>query len=105
LAEERQREEMWLKYNEVCEREIEKLRDITEQMALRIEMAHEGFRYHTEGMEPKHLELCHLGKHDREPSSASYGSAPIETTWDLGAHLNLHGNLSLALGFPVSSTT
>ncbi|KAH9300467.1 hypothetical protein KI387_012050 [Taxus chinensis] len=47
----------------------------------------------------------HLGKHDREPSSASYESAPVETTWAVGAHLNLPGNLALALGFLVSSTT
>ncbi|KAH9313596.1 hypothetical protein KI387_022223, partial [Taxus chinensis] len=72
-------------------------------MALSREMAREGFEAHTEVIEPKHLELAHLGNHDREPSSTSYGSAPIETTWAAGTHLNLPGNLGLVFGFPVSS--
>ncbi|KAH9306760.1 hypothetical protein KI387_011164, partial [Taxus chinensis] len=50
-------------------------------MALRREMACEGFRAHAEDMELEHLKLPHLGKHDREPSLASYESMPAETTW------------------------
>ncbi|KAH9299628.1 hypothetical protein KI387_031310, partial [Taxus chinensis] len=74
-------------------------------MELRREMAREGFGAHVEDMEPGHQELPHLGKHDREPSSSSQGSMPVEMTWAMGTHLNPPGNLALALGFPVSSMT
>ncbi|KAH9310440.1 hypothetical protein KI387_025475, partial [Taxus chinensis] len=74
-------------------------------MALRREMAREGFIAHVEDMEPEHQELPHLGKHDRDPPLASHRSVPVETTWATGAHLNPPGDLALALGFPVSSMT
>ncbi|KAH9307013.1 hypothetical protein KI387_011417, partial [Taxus chinensis] len=67
------------------------------------EMAREGFKAHVEDVELEHLDLPHLGKHGREPSLASYESALIETTWAMGVHLNLPGDLALALGFPVST--
>lgn len=54
--------------------------------------------------ELEHQELPHLGKHDREPSSASHGSAPADMTWAAGVHLRQPADLALVLGFPVSST-
>ena len=67
-------------------------------------MAHEGFTAHIEDVELEHQELPHLEKHEREPSLTSQGSAPAETTWAMDTYLNLPRNLTLALGFLVSST-
>ena len=74
-------------------------------MALWRELDHEGFGAHTEDVEPEHLELPHLGKHDRETSSASHRSVPIEMTWATSMHLNLPCNIALTLGFLVSITS
>ncbi|KAH9306165.1 hypothetical protein KI387_010569, partial [Taxus chinensis] len=67
-------------------------------------MAREGFKAHGEEEEQEHQELPHLGKHDREPSSASHGSVLVDMTWAAGMHLSQPADLALALGFPVSST-
>ncbi|KAH9331824.1 hypothetical protein KI387_003932, partial [Taxus chinensis] len=105
LATERQREERQLKYNKACEREIEKHHFITESMALRREMAHEGFTSHIEDMEPEHQELPHLGKHDRDPPMDSHRCVLVKTTGAIGVHRNPPGDLALALSFPLSSMT
>ncbi|KAH9300044.1 hypothetical protein KI387_011627, partial [Taxus chinensis] len=89
LVEKRKREERWFKFNELHKRDLEKQCEVVEWMGLWREMAHEGFRAHVEDMEQEHLDLPHLGKHGREPSSASDESAPVEMTWAMGVHLNL----------------
>ncbi|KAH9318416.1 hypothetical protein KI387_020185, partial [Taxus chinensis] len=60
-------------------------------------MAHEGFGAYVKGVEPEHQELPYLGKHERELSSASHRNVSAEMTWVIGVHLNLPGNLALAL--------
>ncbi|KAH9316319.1 hypothetical protein KI387_024946, partial [Taxus chinensis] len=71
LAAERKREEIRLKYNEACEREIEKKQEVVEKMALWRKIVREGVEIHAEDVEPEPQELPHLRKHDREPSLAS----------------------------------
>ncbi|KAH9299835.1 hypothetical protein KI387_031517, partial [Taxus chinensis] len=51
-------------------------------MALWRKIVREGVEVHAEDVEPEYQELPHLGKHDREPSSASCRSGPVEN--DLG---------------------
>ncbi|KAH9312113.1 hypothetical protein KI387_027148, partial [Taxus chinensis] len=50
---ERQREERWLKYNEARKRELEKQREVAEQMALCRKIVREGVEVHAKDVEPE----------------------------------------------------
>ena len=69
LMTEREREERQLKYNEACEKEINRKHGI--KSGLWSQTWWKGFEVHAEDVEPEQSMIPHLGKHRRENLVAS----------------------------------